>query len=832
MWTLEHAGTEQTLESWGLGTDLVLHRSNQAIDVLTVSSPGLMDAALVFAYGDAVIVRRDRTGSATSWSGGSIYFQGKATLPQRYGSGTAERLKYKFQGPWWDFQRVVYQQIWRNYYGHTSAPSGTVGVDWVSDTIRGMLTYFTLQRSSELFLGQDRDGTRLTTGDQITEAVNWAISCGVNCQLGTIDPAVNIVTYPCRDITVAEVLVQMLRWSPDCVSWFDYTTTPPTLNVRTLANLDSVTITPPTDKVRDLSLVPRYDLQLPAVILRFKTVHTTTGAGGGSWVQISTQKYPTGATGFELGASVHTIELGGSSVARTICQVTLADVAAQSSTEADRIAWWKNKNQLLNGTKIDSSSLHITSGTVKDEAGGTVSLVDFPREIVDGTLADWTGYTGVTVKVEAIAIYDLYADDAHLILVEKGRQLTINVRVKLTDAEVTAVDGVTGVYATLTDAVSAESEPTGLAQSLYTSLSPLQHEGQFSLVGTEVPTGLALGNKLTIAGLDLTLEDLLIQQVTEEPHEGRITLSVGPAAHLGVADLIELLRVNRYRNTISSGPRTTGEAGGGEVIPGQTGARENTVSGNGETGMHTANVSDGSNTAVAAVQAVKPDATPDPAIVLQRVVTATGAAANNSHSNPAARVDLRLSDLPTNPDNTDPQVKWRNWGTSSNPIYVASSGVGSGLAVQYKVQSVSNEYVTAKTWDGTTLGSTAVNIAKPWALRVSNKPATTDGSAAPFVAMPTLLSGTFALALKVMPEYAANDIIYAEPCDFSGVTVSSLDLKLIEVAPGRAWALDWHTMGLDIRETQGCDPTTGTPVYAYFLRGTWHGTALTGSYGT
>ena len=124
MWTLEHSGTEKSLEAWGLSPDLGLHRANQAVDVLTVSAPGLMDAALAFGYGEAVIFRRDRTGSGTSWSGGSIYFQGKATLPQRSGNGTAERLKYKFQGPWWDFQRVVHQQVWRNYYGIVSAPSG------------------------------------------------------------------------------------------------------------------------------------------------------------------------------------------------------------------------------------------------------------------------------------------------------------------------------------------------------------------------------------------------------------------------------------------------------------------------------------------------------------------------------------------------------------------------------------------------------------------------------------------------------------------------------------------------------------------------------------
>ena len=154
---------------------------------------------------------------------------------------------------------------------------------------------------------------------------------------------------------------------------------------RKLANLATVTVTPPTDKVRDLALTPRYDLQLPAVIIRFKSTNT---ADGNSWVDIATQKYPVDATGLELGASVHTIELSGSNLTRSKAEVTLAAVDAQSVTEATRIAWWKEKLELLKDTKIDAASLHITSAYIKDANGDTVSLASYPRELVDGTLPD------------------------------------------------------------------------------------------------------------------------------------------------------------------------------------------------------------------------------------------------------------------------------------------------------------------------------------------------------------------------------------------------------------------------------------------------------------
>ena len=60
---------------------------------------------------------------------------------------------------------------------------------------------------------------------------------------------------------------------------------------------------------------------------------------------------------------------------------------------------------------------------------------------------------------------------------------------------------------------------------------------------------------------------------------------------------------------------------------------------------------------------------------------------------------------------------------------------GGGGAQRYKIQSVSTNYVVAKTWDGTNLGATAVNIALPPRLRGS---APVSGAA-------------------IRPAYAAND---------------------------------------------------------------------------
>jgi hypothetical protein len=90
---------------------------------------------------------------------------------------------------------------------------------------------------------------------------------------------------------------------------------------------------------------------------------------------------------------------------------------------------------------------------------------------------------------------------------------------------------------------------------------------------------------------------------------------------------------------------------------------------------------------------------------------------------------------------------------------------GGGKAQRYKIQSTATNYVVAKTWDGTNLGGTNVNIAIPTKLRGS---APVSGAA-------------------IRPAYAAGEEIYAtEPTGGTGVAGCAwLDLNV----DGRRWAV-------------------------------------------
>jgi hypothetical protein len=64
-------------------------------------------------------------------------------------------------------------------------------------------------------------------------------------QIGTIMPAMAAMTGPYFEVTdmkCGEIIRKILRYLPDVVQWFDFTTSPPTLNFNHRANLAGATV--------------------------------------------------------------------------------------------------------------------------------------------------------------------------------------------------------------------------------------------------------------------------------------------------------------------------------------------------------------------------------------------------------------------------------------------------------------------------------------------------------------------------------------------------------------------------------------------------------------
>ena len=154
-------------------------------------------------------------GAATTW------FVGRVTQTPATGNGSAQSQSYTLSGPWWYLEHLTYRQEWAFQGGATE------------------------QFIGRLILGQDLDGTPITTGAVITEALQYVLNAAAAngataaFQIGATDtntrvaatilPGFLIPLDEVKDVTVAEVFHKMAHWHPDAVAWFDYTTTPPTL---------------------------------------------------------------------------------------------------------------------------------------------------------------------------------------------------------------------------------------------------------------------------------------------------------------------------------------------------------------------------------------------------------------------------------------------------------------------------------------------------------------------------------------------------------------------------------------------------------------------------
>jgi len=113
----------------------------------------------------------------------------------------------------------------------------------------------------------------------------------------------------------------------------------------------------------------------------------------------------------------------------------------------------------------------------------------------------------------------------------------------------------------------------------------------------------------------------------------------------------------------------------------------------------------------------------------------------------------------------------------------------SGLLQMYRLKSVQGDYITCRTWDGTTEGGSDVYLAKPMKLRNSITAATISGASVTYsytntVTRVATISSTDETQV-VVPRYLTDDLVFGMTCNATGVSGKNiLDIN----ADGRAWA--------------------------------------------
>jgi hypothetical protein len=150
------------------------------------------------------------------------------------------------QGPWWWMERTPLTQ------SQTDA------------------TNVSAERASYIFPTQS-----LKTS--LENFIDRAIDNGVPMVRGTVG-----TMFDCPRITLAEMncssaLVELMRWVPDSVAWFDYSGTTPALNITRRGDMTALNLTVGTDALEAIDIAPRLDLEVARTELHFVTRQATTG---------------------------------------------------------------------------------------------------------------------------------------------------------------------------------------------------------------------------------------------------------------------------------------------------------------------------------------------------------------------------------------------------------------------------------------------------------------------------------------------------------------------------------------------------------------------------
>ncbi len=520
--------------------------------ILAVDADTTLDAGLV-EEASVVIYKADGT---------TAYFRGVISRISPLANGSNELIQIDIESHWYWLERIVYQQR----YALGSASTATY--------------------LSRVILGQrDTDGAARTTGQAIGDILAYAATHGSGITASSILPLDSIYFPPVEmvDATCAECIRAILRWHPDTYIKWDHASGAGFLYIDRAANgaalslhsTGSATVSGYSVGIRSVTIAPREDRKVRGVVINYET---TTTVDGVEYVDISQD---TGGSNTEgKNVAVFTIPLRGSNTITQSQDIVTADIP---EVIGDVNA------EFLNNHFPEIKDANFTDGLVQvvsvtqevDEdnkvGDGTVPS-SFPREIINGSVADWmSGIVSAPTTVKIVLkwvgdastnrkAYDLF----------KGAKKTLEL-----SYECTGTDAITKTYYTSTF-TPGETPTSGLAADYYDAITSPMVEGSISIVEEEPRLSVQPGKLLTLTGDFATPSPTLIHTVATDVFSGRSTVRFGPSnPRLAPPDFIELLRAgtrNRPVFALPDAARTDGKisSSGNETKGSKSGRMKNT----------------------------------------------------------------------------------------------------------------------------------------------------------------------------------------------------------------------------------------------------------------
>lgn len=219
-------------------------------------------------------------------------------------------------------------------------------------------------RHSRVILNQAMNGAPVSLAAQISDILSIAAALGY-ITVGTVNvPAVYLPYDEQRCITLEQALQRVLRFFPLVYTWFDYSTTPPTLNIGQGSAAEWMDF----PAFKSTSLVEREaGLPLEGVILDLEENGDNNGT--------PYRKYSQQTAGTVTpGSRVMRIPLdlkgnSGSATSRTL-DVTTEDIPVDWTTNK---TWWKDKHPRLANVTTDEMTLSDAS-RICDDVHPRISL--------------------------------------------------------------------------------------------------------------------------------------------------------------------------------------------------------------------------------------------------------------------------------------------------------------------------------------------------------------------------------------------------------------------------------------------------------------------------
>jgi hypothetical protein len=532
------AAEEAWIDAADLGVEqdrLARHRLHAGVDKLTFTLKGqavLTDAPL-WAYNTVIRLRRVDGETAT------LLFLGRVQPFARAATGTAHEAAVEVRGVWDWLEKTVMRQAW------LEADESVV-------------------YAPHVVLFADGQGGRITTGAQLTQAVQCAIDAGCPVQLGSVLPGYTPPFDEQLNVTVADVIVKCLANHPHAVLWVDYSTRTPTLNVAARQSLPAATVALSAEQSESLAIAGREDLRPPAVAVAFVR---TNQDGDRTYIETVIDHAPViaGETAAQTEARLYaadvvwgTFKLEGS----TAQYIEQAVVVEPINWEANKnsVSWWKARCPDLAGATVEA--IANPSGQYSE-----------PNFLVEGSCADW---------MDVVWGPETFTCDA---TVQTSNSQGVAQR-KIVKARFTAVttNATTKTYRKRISFDSGEGIPSGLAAAMWAEWQQLHHDGEVTLAAQDTPAGFGPGMSLNITGgrAEWASMAAMITAVTEDFGAGRVTVRFGVPQWIDIDSRMAWIRNCRTRRfawsrDMQGGSAEPSGASGGQAFPASEGGTEATV---------------------------------------------------------------------------------------------------------------------------------------------------------------------------------------------------------------------------------------------------------------